>query len=126
MSPTLLDTSIVIATRLDSDALPDEAAISVVTLGELYAGVRLARTAEARRLRQARLDAVRRAFAPIVVDEPIAERYGALLALARRSGGATKATDVLIVATAASTGRRLATLDVAQARLAKSAGVDVI
>ena len=123
MSAVLLDTSVLIAIEAAFDELPERAAISIVTLGELHAGVHLARTDDARRLRLARLDAVRRAFAPIPVDEPIAGRYGAILAHARRSGRATKATDVLIVATAASTSRALATLDDGQARLARSAGV---
>ncbi len=120
---TLLDTSVLIANELPLDDLPVSAAISVVTLGELHAGVHLARTDEARRRRQGRLDAIRRAFVPIPVDEPVAERYGAVLALARKEGRAAKATDVLIVATAASTSRSLATLDDAQARLAQAVGV---
>jgi predicted nucleic acid-binding protein len=123
MTAVLLDTSVLIARGDALGELPVSAAISVVTLGELHAGVHLARTDEARRLRQGRLDAVRRAFAPIPVDEPIAERYGEVLAVARRSGRTAKATDVLIVATAASTSRALVTLDDAQARLAHTAGV---
>ncbi len=123
MTGTLLDTSVLIANELPLDDLPVSAAISVVTLGELHAGVHLARTDEARRRRQGRLDALRRAFVPIPVDEPVAERYGAVLALARKEGRAAKATDVLIVATAASTSRSLATLDDAQARLAQAVGV---
>lgn len=124
MTGTLLDTSVLIASEVPR-TLPKNGAISVVTLGELHAGVHLARTDDARRLRQGRLDAVRRAFVPIPVDEPIAERYGELLALARRTGRAAKATDVLIVATAASTSRALATLDTAQAGLARAGGVAV-
>lgn len=123
MTAVLLDTSVLIATGEALGELPASAAISVVSLGELHAGVHLARTDEVRRLRQGRLDAVRRAFAPIPVDEPTAERYGEVLAVARRSGRTAKATDVLIVATAASTSRALVTLDEAQARLAQTAGV---
>lgn len=125
MSAVLLDTSVLIAAGGALGELPKSAAISVVTLGELHAGVHLARTDEARRQRQGRLDAVRRAFSPLPIDEPIAERYGAVLALARRSGRGAKATDLLIVATAASTSRSLVTLDQAQARLATDAGVSI-
>ncbi len=121
MTAALLDTSVLISSDAASE-LPASSAISVVTLGELRAGVHLARTDEARRLRLARLDAVRRAFVPIPVDEPVAERYGEVLALARREGRTVKATDVLIVATALSTSRALATLDEAQANLARAAG----
>lgn len=127
MSGSLLDTSVVIAgvgaKTLD---LPESAAISVVTLGELHAGVRIARdeaTAESRRLR---LAAVRDAFAPLVVDEAVAERYGHVLAVARSQRRAAKATDLLIIATAAATGRTLYTHDAAQARLAGAAAVPVV
>ncbi|HEX5584642.1 type II toxin-antitoxin system VapC family toxin [Gaiella sp.] len=122
MTAALLDTSVLISAGSALETLPESSAISVVTLGELHAGVHLARTDEARRLRQGRLDAVRRAFAPIPVDEPIAERFGEVLALARREGRTVKATDVFIVATALSTSRALATLDEAQANLARAAG----
>jgi predicted nucleic acid-binding protein len=121
----LLDTSMLIASRLGSAELPPSAAISVVTLGELHAGVRIARTDRIRQLREGRLDAIRRAFAPIPVDEPVAERYGEVLAVATRRRRAAKATDVLIIATAAVTSRTLYTLDAAQARLARAAGVPV-
>lgn len=53
----------------------------------------------------------------------IAESYGDVLAVARSQRRSAKATDLLIIATAAATGRQLYTLDGAQARLAKGAGV---
>ncbi len=122
----LLDTSAVIASpdaiSLRSD---DTAAISVITLGELLAGVRLAGDPSARALRQARLAAVRASFVPLPVDEPIAESYGELLSIARPGRRASKATDLLIIATAWATGRTLVTLDDAQASLARRAGVAV-
>jgi len=122
VTAALLDTSILIAAGSTLEEVPASSAISVVTLGELHAGIHLARTDQIRRLRQGRLDAVRRAFIPIPVDEPIAERFGEVLALARREKRTVKATDVLIVATALSTARALATLDEAQANLARAAG----
>jgi len=121
----LLDTSILIAIQVDVDQLPPSAAISVVTLGELHAAVHLARTDRIRRLRQDRLDAIRSAFAPLPVDEPVAERYGELLALARRRRRTAKATDLLIIATAAASSRTLYTYDTAQKRLALAAHVAV-
>jgi predicted nucleic acid-binding protein len=45
------------------------------------------------------------------------------LAVARSRRRAAKATDVLIIATAAATARKLHTLDAGQARLAEAAGV---
>jgi predicted nucleic acid-binding protein len=122
----LLDTSIVIAS---ADALTleseDTAAISVLTIGELQAGVRLAREPAVRALRQSRLNAVRAMFEPLLVDETIALHYGDLLAVARSQGRTSKATDLLILATASATGRTLLTLDDAQASLARVAGVAV-
>lgn len=125
MSGALLDTSVVIAVAGSVSELPPSAAISVVTLGELHAGVALARTEPMKQVRRARLDAFRTAFAPIAVDELVAEHYGAVLAVARAEGRAAKATDVLIIATAAATSRTLVTLDLAQARLARAAGISV-
>lgn len=122
----LLDTSVVIAGSPALTSCPDHtAAISVITLGELRAGVRLAADPSAQAARQARLAAVRAAFDPLPVDEPVAEHYGEILATARAQQRTTKATDLLITATAAATGRALVTLDDAQAGLARLAGVPV-
>jgi predicted nucleic acid-binding protein len=123
LSGALLDTSVVIG---DFESLlielPTTMAISVITVGELRAGVRLADDPKARAARQTRLNAIRAAFEPIPVDEAVAEHYGEILATAR-SAGASKATDLLIIATAAATGRTLHTLDKRQAALAEVAGV---
>lgn len=124
MSGGLLDTSILIAADAALE-LPAAAAISVVSLGELHAGVLLAQDKQIRALRQQRLDAVRASFAPLPVDEPIAERYGQLLALARSQKRTAKATDLLIIATAAAGNRTLYTLDSRQAELARIANVAV-
>jgi len=122
----LLDTSVVIAglstLRL---AASDTAAISVITLGELQAGVRLAADPDTHAVRQARLAAVRQTFEPLGVDEAVAHEYGELLATARKRKRTSKATDLLIIATAAATGRALLTLDDAQAGLARLAGVPI-
>lgn len=125
MSGALLDTSVVIASRRRAEELPPSAAISVVTIGELHAGVLLARSEETAQLRRRRMHAIRAAFAPIPVDEEVAEHYGDVLAVARRLGRTAKATGVLIIATAAATSRTLHTLDAAQGGLARAAGVAV-
>lgn len=106
-------------------AVPETVAISVITLGELRAGVRLAGDPTVQAARQARFLAVREAFEPIPVDELVAEHYGEVLAAARSAGRTTKATDLLIIATAAATGRRLHTRDARQAALAQAAGIAV-
>lgn len=58
----LLDTSVFIASesgrRLDEDRLPEESAISVVTLAELHAGVLAAPDTDTRAVRMATLDAL--------------------------------------------------------------------
>jgi predicted nucleic acid-binding protein len=103
---------------------PDQtAAISVITLGELRAGVALANDPQTRAARQARLAAVRSVFRPLPADETVAEAYGDVLATARSQKWTSKATDLLIIAIARSTGRILRTLDHAQAQLAEAVGV---
>jgi len=124
VSGYLLDTSVVIAhVPVAIERLPVSAAISVVTLGELHAGVLLARDPLIRDGRHRRLRAVRAAFAALDVDETVAEHYGDVLAAARSHRRAAKATDLLIIATAAAHGRTLYTFDAAQAGLAGAAGI---
>ncbi|MDP2712528.1 MAG: PIN domain-containing protein [Solirubrobacteraceae bacterium] len=127
MSGALLDTSILLADDEASASRdrPTTTAISVVTLGELRAGVLRARDDRTRAARQQRLIAVRARLAPLPVDESVAEHYGDALAHARSVGRAAKATDLLIIATARATGRTLHTLDRAQAGLARELGVAV-
>jgi predicted nucleic acid-binding protein len=126
MSRALLDTSVVIAAADGEDVgLPDEAAISVITLGELRAGVLRTQDVAGRAERAARLQRVRAAFVALPVDEDVAEHYGRALALARAERCGEKATDLLIVATAAATDNPLHTRDVAQGRLARRLGLVV-
>lgn len=126
MNGSLLDTSVLITPEPPGRAeLPSTAAISIITLGELHAGVLLAKDDGIRDTRRRRLDAVRSAFSPLVVDEPVAERYGQVLALARSQRRTEKATDLLIIATASATGRTLYTRDTRQAQLARAANVTV-
>lgn len=126
MTGALLDTSVLIAADAGAELdLPETAAISVISLGELHAGVELARHDGLRAARGRRLAAVRAAFAPIDVDQRVAESYGTVLAVARRDGRTVKATDLLIIATAGATARTLVTLDDRQAKLAHSLGQPV-
>jgi len=126
VSGDLLDTSILVAPDPASfGELPAAAAISVITLGELRAGVLLARDERTLAARLTRFDAVRAAFSPLPVDEAVAERYGEILALSRSQRGTAKATDLLIIATAAVHERILHTHDDRQAALAHAAGITV-
>ena len=124
MAGALLDTSAVLE-GLGGLRLPESAAISVITLGELRAGVLLARDDETGERREAGLAAARAAFRALTVDAQVAERYGDVLAVARAQGRVAKATDLLIIATASVHDRTLYTLDVRQSRLAVAAGVAV-
>lgn len=105
--------------------LPGEAAISVVTLGELRAGILRARDAAARAERLTRFELVRSSFVPLPVDEEVADHYGRALARARDEGRIEKPLDLLIVATAAASDNALHTLDKAQAKLALRLGLVV-
>jgi predicted nucleic acid-binding protein len=126
VSGSLLDTSVLIAhDQAGALDLPETAAISVISLGELRAGVLIAREEPIGEERRRRLRAVRATFAPLAVDESVAESYGDILAVARSQRRVVKATDLLIIATARATGRALYTLDAAQARLAQAVGVTV-
>jgi predicted nucleic acid-binding protein len=74
VSGIVLDTSVVIAGIDPGEAEDETAAISVITLGELRAGVLLARDPGSRAARQARLAAIASAFIPLSVDEPVSDR----------------------------------------------------
>jgi predicted nucleic acid-binding protein len=125
VSRALLDTSAVIAAFDGPTTLPNESAISVITLGELRAGVLRAADATMQAERLARFDRIRSAFAALPVDEDVAEHYGRTLAVARDEGRGQKATDLLIVATAAATDNALHTRDASQASLARRMGLVV-
>lgn len=100
MSRGILDTSVLIAT--DVTPIPGELAISVASLAELQFGVLIAKTAEARALRLARLGAIQRRFDPLPIDEAIADSYARLAARVVEIGRQprARAMDLLIAATA--------------------------
>lgn len=96
----LLDTSVLIANAVSR--LPEQAAISTVSLAELHFGVHLAKDAASRSLRLRRLTEIESRFAPLPVDEAVARAYGELASLTTRAGrkARTRAMDLLIAATA--------------------------
>jgi predicted nucleic acid-binding protein len=89
MTRGLADTSVFIAREdgrpLDVDRLPDELAVSVITVGELRAGVLAATDLAARDQRLATLTEVL-ALDPVPVDERVAEAWARLRLLLRDSG----------------------------------------
>jgi predicted nucleic acid-binding protein len=100
----LLDTSVFIATEdgrdLARDLLPDETAISVVTLAELALGVHVAGSERIRARRLRTLRAATATYAALAVDEKVASAFAELVAIARRAGRRPKVQDAWIAATA--------------------------
>jgi predicted nucleic acid-binding protein len=100
----LLDTSVFIADEqgreLATDRLPDEAAISVVTLAELALGVHTAASEAVRGGRLRTLQAVQSTYVALPVDELVASAFAELVATARRAGRRPKVQDTWIAATA--------------------------
>jgi predicted nucleic acid-binding protein len=100
----ILDTSIFIADEqgraLETGRLPEEAAVSVVTLAELELGVHLAGSEEARGRRLRTLQAARATYVALPVDDGVASAFGELVATARRAGRRPKIQDTWIAATA--------------------------
>ncbi|HEV8572058.1 MAG TPA: PIN domain-containing protein [Actinomycetota bacterium] len=98
----LLDTSVFIGQEqeLDLAPLPDEAAISVMTLAELHMGVLLAPGPKIRAQRLRTLARVERTFNPLPVDDPVARSFAEIVADARRKRRHPRVVDALIAATA--------------------------
>ena len=109
----LLDTSVVIdLERLDPAHLPIESAVSAITMAELAAGPHAAQDADERARRQDRLQRAEAVFDPLPFDSEASRAYGrisaAVLGAGRKARGA-RAVDLLIAATACSTGLPLYT-----------------
>ena len=101
----ILDTSVLIAREEDpavEPAIPDEAAISVVTLAELHYGVLAAKTDLAKQIRLRRLGVIESTFQPIPIDAAVARAYAAVAQAVKLAGGTPRARvmDLWIAATA--------------------------
>ena len=100
----LIDTSVIIdLERIDDGALPEELAISAVTLAELAAGPHATDDPDERARRQARVQRAEAVFEAIPFDPASARAYGqvyaAVVAAGRKARG-RRAVDLLIAATA--------------------------
>ena len=95
----LLDTYVLI---VGLDAVTEPAAVSVVSMIELTAGLNAAADPTQRALRQERYDALRARFEPLPVDERVLLRYGRIDAGVRASGRTPRKrlADLMIAATA--------------------------
>lgn len=99
----LIDTGVLILLAdLDPTMLPDEPAISAVTLAELSVGPLITDEPALRAARQAHLQQAEADFEPINVDAASARAFGRVAADLRRAGRkpAARAFDALIAATA--------------------------
>lgn len=112
MKRGLLDTSVFIAReqRRPLGDLPEEAAISVVTIGELELGV-LAADDDDTRSRRADTLALARAADPIGVSEAVMSAFARLVHDCRRANRRAKILDALIAATAIEHGLPIFTQD---------------
>ena len=110
----LLDTSVFIAreTGRRLGDLPDQVAVSVVSIGELQLGV-LAAIDDGSRARRADTLALARAADPIPISEAVMTTWARLVADCRIAGiqRAVKLTDALIAATAVEHGLPVITQD---------------
>ena len=104
----LIDTSVVIdLERVDPVDLPDEVAVSAVTLAELAAGPHATADAAERARRQDRLQRTEATFEPLPFNGAAARAYGriyAAVAAAGRKARGPRAFDLLIAATALAAG----------------------
>jgi predicted nucleic acid-binding protein len=102
-SQGLLDTSVVIGLDvLSADVLPEQVAVSAVTLAELAAGPAAADEPAERARRQDRLQRAEAAFDPLPFDVEAARAYGRIYAAVRASGRTPRRrlADLMIAAVA--------------------------
>ncbi len=113
MTTGLLDTSVVIDWDDPSvqEALPEEIAVSAITLAELAAGPILASTVTEQSVRQARLQQTEATFEPIPFDAAAARSFGQIVAAVASTGRTHRSsmTDLLIAAIAHANGLELYT-----------------
>jgi predicted nucleic acid-binding protein len=114
VSDGLADTTVFIAHEsgrpLRAEALPDRLAISVITIGELRAGVLAAVDLETRDRRLSTLTAAL-ALEPVAVDERVADAWARLRVTLRDLGLRMPVNDSWIAATAISLGVPVVTRD---------------
>jgi predicted nucleic acid-binding protein len=113
-APAVLDTSVFVAVeqgRPLSRSLPDEVAVSVVTLAELELGVLMAKDGPTRATRLATLTRVREETAGLPADGRVASAYARLAAAELQAGRKPRVHDVWIAATALVHGAEVWTQD---------------
>jgi predicted nucleic acid-binding protein len=125
----LLDTSVFIALEsgrpIDEQRIPEETAVSVVTLAELQAGVLAAADLDVRARRLATLDAVSD-IELIDIDESAARAWARLRVHLAETGRRVNVNDLWIAAVAASRGLPVVTQDDNFGPVEGVRGLDVI
>jgi len=110
----VLDTSVFIASEggrpLNEDLLPQEAAVSVVTLAELQAGVLAARDTQTRARRMATLD-ILNDIEILPIDTDVARIWAQLRVSLAEAGRRINVNDLWIAATAARHGLPIVSQD---------------
>lgn len=111
----LVDTSVLIALgRIGRSELPEELAVSAVSMAELAAGPHAAADPSERARRQERLQAAEATFDPIPFDAAAARAYGRIYNAVVEAGSkprGRRAVDLLIAATAVAASLPLYTCD---------------
>jgi len=114
LSEGIADTSIFIAREsgrpIDAAALPDRIGISVITIGELRAGVLAAPDVGTRDRRLSTLTAAL-ALDPLPIDTRVAEAWARLRVTLREAGARIPVNDAWIAATAIALGVPVVTQD---------------
>lgn len=109
----LIDTSVVIdLERLEQRDLPEEVAVSAVTMAELAAGPHATSDRAERARRQDRLQRAEATFEPLPMDAEVARAFGrvyAAVAASGRKARGRRAVDLFIAATAVAAGLPLYT-----------------
>ena len=104
----LIDTSVLIdLEHVDPRALPQELAVSAVTMAELAAGPHATTDLSERARRQDRLQRAEATFEPLPLDADVARAYGrvyAAVAMGGRKARGRRAVDLFIAATAVAAG----------------------
>ena len=91
--------------------LPDEVAVSVVTISELRYGVLASEDHARRAVRLKTLEAARRLGSPLVIDEAVGDELARLRVALRALGRAMKIMDAWIAASAMSNDAAVCTQD---------------
>ena len=114
LSRGLADTSVFIAREtgrpIDARSLPDELAVSVITIGELRAGVLAASDTPTRDQRLSTLAAAL-SLQPVPVDDGVASAWARLRLILRDEGLSMPVNDSWIAATAMALGVAVVTQD---------------